>query len=279
MCETSSSSSASPSAIGGQIGIDGCERQIGRHQGHRVAQPAIGLRQLQRLSRATDHQQMRQLAGVVENRLGGEERHGIEAGDLRHPRFGTGGDHIAVGANLRAVDTNRALVDKAGRAGDELGADRLEMRWRRRGPQRCDHLSHMLMHAAEADACAIDGNAEAAGVTHGVESGCGGSQRTGRHHAGVQRVAANAAPFHHQNAGARGTGCLGHRQPSGTGSDHTEVRSKIFRQFSPLSPRRLICGVRHARFRPILARMGRMRHWSGGRRQQASAGFLPAARQ
>ena len=181
---------------------------------------------------------MRELAGVVEDRLGGEVGHAVEAGDGGNHGPRAGGDDEAAGADMHRPGAQRAPIDEAALRLDDLGTERLQTRRRVLGGEPGNHLLDLVVQPARVDARLVGGDAEGGAAADCVGVRGRGGQRRGRHAGAVEAGAAQLAPLDEDDRGAKGPRCRDDCQPAGAGPDDAQIGSQDFSHLVlPVPPR------------------------------------------
>ena len=190
---------------GGGLGVFAGEKAFDIEHADMGAEHAMGLGEFEADRTAAQNDQMLDTLAHVEDRLVGEIRRLVEAGDRRNRRHRSGGDDESPGAHQDAAGLDRELVEETCLRLDDANAQARHPLDRVVRGNGGDDAVHMIVDAAMVDLGLDDVDAKGGGGAHGFRPLARREQRLGGDAAIVETVAAHAPLFdqHHGHAELR----------------------------------------------------------------------------
>ena len=185
---------------------------------------------------ATDDDQVRRLAGLLENRLIGQIGHSVDARNRRHGGARSCGDDETPRLDALAVGFHGPFVDKTRRAANDRHAKPFEALSTVMRGDRGNDAGNVFMHPAEIDAWRLEADAEIRAGAAGLGMARGGNHRLGGHTAGIEAVPAHFALFDQDDRGAKGARRGGSGQSGGATTDNAEIGFEKFGHFRRPQP-------------------------------------------
>ena len=222
----------------GEFGVVLAQRLPGFDDGHVAAEPAIAQRHLEAHRAGADNHQMAELAGVVEDGLGGEIGHRIEPRHVGQDRIGAGGDDEAAGADVGFPCAHGPRIGEQRGAAHQLDAARDEPCGAAFGRGIGNNFGDMVADLAETDLGRLGKYPEFGGGAGNIGAFGRGGEGAQRQSAGFEAGSAGFGLFDQNHAGAEPFGGFGNGDAGRTATDDAQIGGQKRCQAKPLLPQK-----------------------------------------